>query len=361
MILGEFKKLLTICGYAPQGAGSNATPYNPANVAITGGTIDGVSHVNTTGDINAGGNVNVKGTLSSTSNTQPAGVTNSGVALGGGPNYAIVALYDQTQSANNRTQEIVSLSGAMQLRFKNDAGNAATPWLAASGGYAAGVTGITSTSGSGAWAHTGSFGVTQTGGNGVTFVPAANGSIPAITSDGANSNVSLNVNTKGGGGINLNSSTAITGPLSITGALTNAGGVISDSGSKSGASIVTKVFALVTQAANVTSQTLYSVPAGQDGTYRVSLYAEVTQAATTSSTLPNVGLGWTGRDSNTAVALPTATPTNPANALGALGNSTQNISCKGGTNITIQTSNYASSGATPMQYAVRAVVEYLGA
>lgn len=116
----------------------------------------------------------------------------------------------------------------------------------------------------------------------------------------------------------------------------------------------------VTQAANLASKTLYAVPANQGGFYRVSAYAVVTTAATTSSTLPNVQIGWTDLDSNTPLQAGTVTPTNPANAAGAFGQGVQIISAKAGTNITVSTGNYASSGATAMQYAVRTRVEYLG-
>lgn len=120
-------------------------------------------------------------------------------------------------------------------------------------------------------------------------------------------------------------------------------------------------FAAQTQrAANVASTNLYTVPAGQSGMYRVSAYAVVTQAATTSSTLPNVGIGWTDVDSNTALLSGLVTPTNTANAKGAFGNGDCIIVAAEGTNITYQTSGYASVGATPMQYAVRATLEYLG-
>lgn len=115
---------------------------------------------------------------------------------------------------------------------------------------------------------------------------------------------------------------------------------------------------LVTQAANIGATTVYAVPAS--GMYRVSAYAVVTQAATTSSTLPNVGVLWTDNDSNVPLSATTVTPTNAANALGAFGNGSIVISARAGTNIQFQTSNYASSGATPMQYAVRIRVEAMG-
>jgi hypothetical protein len=94
--------------------------------------------------------------------------------------------------------------------------------------------------------------------------------------------------------------------------------------------------------------------------YRVFAYAVVTQAATTSSTLPNLGILWTDSDSSVALSSSNVTPTNAANALGAFGNGDIVINAKGGTTIQFQTSNYASSGATGMQYVVRLRLEYLG-
>jgi hypothetical protein len=117
-------------------------------------------------------------------------------------------------------------------------------------------------------------------------------------------------------------------------------------------------FNVATQAANIAPTTIYAVPTG--GLYRVAIYAVETQAATTSSTLPNVGVLWTDNDTNVALSAVTVTPTNTANALGAFGNADIVISAKSGTNIQYQTSNYASVGGTPMQYAVHLRVEYLG-
>lgn len=112
------------------------------------------------------------------------------------------------------------------------------------------------------------------------------------------------------------------------------------------------------QAANINPTTIYAVPAS--GMYRVAMYAVVTQAATTSSTLPNVGILWTDNDTNVALSAVTATPTNTANAPGAFGNGEIIINAKAGTNIQYQTSNYASVGGTPMQYAAHLRVQYLG-
>lgn len=119
-------------------------------------------------------------------------------------------------------------------------------------------------------------------------------------------------------------------------------------------------FNAAAQAANISATTIYAVPADRGGLYRVSAYGVVTQAATTSSTLPNIGVLWTDNDANVALSANTVTPTNTANAPGAFGNGDIVISARGGTNIQFQTSNYASSGATAMQYAVHLRLEYLG-
>ena len=119
------------------------------------------------------------------------------------------------------------------------------------------------------------------------------------------------------------------------------------------------------QAANIAATTLYTVPASGAGMYRVSFYAVITQAATTSSTLPFGQIVYTDNDTsltNTA----TFTNTNTANAVGSVaalftgGGSMPVLNVKPGTIIQYQTTSYASTGATPMQYAVHIKLEYLG-
>jgi hypothetical protein len=117
---------------------------------------------------------------------------------------------------------------------------------------------------------------------------------------------------------------------------------------------------LVNQSANIASTTLYAVPANGAGLYRVSCYAVETAADAASSTLPNVGIGWTDNDSGVALLANTVTPTNTANAPGAFGQGVQIIYAKASTNITYQTSNYASGTAAAMKYAVHIKLEYLG-
>jgi hypothetical protein len=117
---------------------------------------------------------------------------------------------------------------------------------------------------------------------------------------------------------------------------------------------------LVNQGANVTAATLYAVPAGKSGMYRVSAYAVETTADAASSTLPSVGIGWTDNDSSTVLSATAVTQTNTANAIGAFGYGQQILYAKASTNITYQTAGYASGTAGAMKYAVHIRLEYLG-
>ena len=206
--------------FTPDGGGSAKTW-----LSATGGNASGISGITSnsgtgswvhTGQFSATGNVNVQGTLSSTQNLDPAGVTNTGISVGGGPNYAIVNMYDSTRSVNNRTAQEIFFQGSYQIRFANDSGNSAIVPFAISGGQASGITGIASNSGSGSWVHTGTHTVTQASGNSVVLAGSANGGIPSISSDGVNNNVGFQINTKGSGGINLNASTTVIGTFSST-------------------------------------------------------------------------------------------------------------------------------------------------
>jgi hypothetical protein len=117
---------------------------------------------------------------------------------------------------------------------------------------------------------------------------------------------------------------------------------------------------LVNQNANIASATLYAVPSTGAGFYRATCYAVETTPDGASSTLPNIGIGWTDSDSGVALLAGTVTSTNTANAAGAFGQGIQVFYAKASTNITYQTSNYASGTAGAMKYAVRIRLEYLG-
>jgi hypothetical protein len=132
---------------------------------MTGSTIDGTPIGQSTPAAGAFLGLNatsasILGTLSaeginSTSNGQAASPTNTGTTLS--QTFASITYFDSARTANNRTADFLWTGGSFAARFKNDAGSSALTWLAAAGGQAAGITGITSNSGSGSWAHTGAF------------------------------------------------------------------------------------------------------------------------------------------------------------------------------------------------------------
>jgi hypothetical protein len=121
--------------------------------------------------------------------------------------------------------------------------------------------------------------------------------------------------------------------------------------------------------ANVGLTTLYAVPntfnglLGGAGFYRLHYYVAVNRAATTSSTLPDLQIGWTDWDTNvawTAGPFSASVPTGNTQTTGYQG--TVLIWAKNGTNITFQlgnTTQYASSGATSMQYSYHLRLEAL--
>jgi hypothetical protein len=121
------------------------------------------------------------------------------------------------------------------------------------------------------------------------------------------------------------------------------------------------------QAANLSATTIYSVPAGGAGMYRLSCYIVITQAATTSATLPGCSAYWTDNDTGTTantsgVALSSSTSANSVGNNSSQVNPAESIiiAAKAGTNIQIATSGYASTGATPMQFGIHVKLEFLG-
>ena len=114
---------------------------------------------------------------------------------------------------------------------------------------------------------------------------------------------------------------------------------------------------LIVQAANIGATTLYAVPAAGAGLYRVSAYIIVTQAATSSSTLPSVVLTFYDL-ANLTQQTYTLVPGNPTgNTLTTLASGDFVMAAEALTDIQYATINYASSGATPMQYALHLRVE----
>lgn len=106
------------------------------------------------------------------------------------------------------------------------------------------------------------------------------------------------------------------------------------------------------------SQLLHSALPSQGGLYRISVYVIVTQAATTSSTLPAISVSWKDGDNGQAQTLQ-LTPSNSGNLLTTFQQGSAVIGVGASTDVTISSSGYASSGATQMKYTVHATLEAL--
>jgi hypothetical protein len=123
-----------------------------------------------------------------------------------------------------------------------------------------------------------------------------------------------------------------------------------------GTAIQATAIKLTAQAANIGATTLYAVTA--TGLFRMSVSIKRTQAATTSSTLPSVTITWTEGD-NSAAGSSALIASNATNTLVATAASELIVYAKTGTNIQYALASYASSGATPMQFALEIKCEAL--
>lgn len=350
--------------------------------------------------------LNAKGVVSAAANeAATAGPTNSGAVLGEGPNYGNLSLYDSTQTANNRSFDLINFQGKIQFRLKNDTGGSVVLPLVFSGGQAAGITGIESNSGTGVWAHTGAFSKTGldtvvTGADGVKMWLAkyttGTGHNNAPTAIGATSNY-LQVggreygnngfggigfgyvsaptdhpcvwigyeeknpagNTSGDFIIAVRNVTTDTAPTEAFRIKQDGTAAFAHSVSVNGADVrgIVASDGKTAQSANINSPTLYAVPAS--GMYRVSVFVVLSRAATTSSVLPGLSVSYT--EATTGVAVQDiVTQTANTNTLGLHMGGSVIISAQQGSNIGYTTSNYASSGATSMQYSVSLKIEFLG-
>ena len=122
---------------------------------------------------------------------------------------------------------------------------------------------------------------------------------------------------------------------------------------------------LTAQAASIGSTLLYAVPASGAGMYRFDCYVVLTQAATTSSTLPQCQILWNDNDTNSSESQ-NVTLTSGTNTVGLTGLMSTTVNpagvyeVKASTNVNYAVNGYASTGATPMQYAIHIKLEYLG-
>jgi hypothetical protein len=123
------------------------------------------------------------------------------------------------------------------------------------------------------------------------------------------------------------------------------------------ASVVATPTPLTAQAGNISATTIYTPPAANHY-YQVCMELNVTQAATTSATVPQTQLAYTSAvDGVVKVA-------NVGFSTGLTENATyvSNIGCaviyvKASTNIQWATVNYVSVGARPMQYSLSGTVQ----
>lgn len=114
---------------------------------------------------------------------------------------------------------------------------------------------------------------------------------------------------------------------------------------------------LSAQAANISATDLVASADVVGGIYRVTVYIIVSQAATTSSTLPSVTISWTGGDSVTAQSVTVTAASPSGNVLTTLYQGSIVLNSAAAAAIQYATSSYASSGGTPMQYALHLRVE----
>lgn len=117
---------------------------------------------------------------------------------------------------------------------------------------------------------------------------------------------------------------------------------------------------LIAQAANISATDFVAAADAQNGVYRISIIIQLTQAATTSSTLPSVVITWTDEDNSTLQTFTLTAASPSANSLTTYAQATLVVNAKVSFAIQYATSSYASSGGTPMQYALNLHAEFLG-
>jgi len=195
----------------PTVAAVHATSGTMSGVTVTGGTINNTPIGGTTPNTVAGTSLFASG------GAIPA-VTVTGTQVYNSPN-PTVQFIDSIRSANNKNAFITWGSTVLAFGFANDAFGASVNAFTITGGQAAGISGITSNSGTGAWAHTGGF--SATGGINSTAVGATTPNTGAFTTLSATSTVS---------GAGFTARFASPGPVGNTSASTGAFTTLSSTG-----------------------------------------------------------------------------------------------------------------------------------
>jgi hypothetical protein len=119
---------------------------------------------------------------------------------------------------------------------------------------------------------------------------------------------------------------------------------------------------LATQTANHAAATLFATGVSGAGTYLVTVYIVASQAATTSSTLPDSRIIFTDNESGATITVP-VTSGLTTNTTSTFAQATFIVNAKASTNIQYdigQVTPYASVGGTPMQFAYHARAVFLG-
>ncbi len=125
---------------------------------------------------------------------------------------------------------------------------------------------------------------------------------------------------------------------------------------------------LTAQNAAIATTTLYTIPTGQAGQYKLSFNAKVTRKATTSSQIGNFTATYTDPDGNTVTLVDVLVQSASGSwhlsvgensvTTGAAFSGPVLLNCAQNTNVTFAV-GYASVGATSMQYNFNIVLEQL--